>query len=113
VHGEIKRGRIGVSLRTPAAAGAETNRATDNEGAIIESVEPQSPAALAGLAKGDLVTTANGTPIKTSAQLRNLIGLTPVGTEIDLTVRRGNTALATRVRVEPLAQRRTTSATRN
>jgi Do/DeqQ family serine protease len=112
-HGEIKRGRIGVSLRTPAGAAAETNRATDNEGAIIESVEPQSPAALAGLAKGDLVTTANGTPIKTSAQLRNLIGLTPVGTEIDLTVRRGNTALATRVRVEPLAQRRTTSATRN
>src|SRR4029079_14320060 len=38
-HGEIKRGRIGVSLRTPGGAAAETNRVTDNEGAIIESVE--------------------------------------------------------------------------
>jgi serine protease Do len=113
-HGEVKRGRIGVSLRTSSGPVGEANRNAEIEGAIIESVEPQSPAALAGLAKGDLVTTANGVPIKTSAQLRNLIGLTPVGTEIDLTVRRGTAALATRVRVEPLLQKRTTqSATRN
>ena len=107
-HGEVKRGRIGITLRTAGGSGAAV------EGAIIESVEPQSPAALAGLSKGDLVTTANGIPMRTSAQLRNFIGLTPVGTEIDLTVKRGNSALAARVRVEPVAQKRTTqSATRN
>jgi serine protease Do len=111
-HGEVKRGRIGVTLRPSGASGAEANRSA--EGAIIEAVEPQSPAALAGLARGDLVTTANGTPIKTSAQFRNLIGLTPVGTEIELTVKRGSSALAARVRVEPVAQKRAAqSATRN
>ena len=102
-NGEVKRGRIGVSLRTP---GSEAGRSGEIEGAIIESVEPQSSAALAGLAKGDLVTTANGIPIKSSAQFRNFIGLTPVGTEIDLTVRRGNSPLAAKVRVEPVLQKR-------
>jgi Do/DeqQ family serine protease len=113
-HGEVKRGRIGITLRTAGGSGSDATRAAAVEGAIIESVEPQSPAALAGLSRGDLVTTANGIPIRTSAQLRNFIGLTPVGTEIDLTVKRGNSALAARVRVEPVAQKRATqSATRN
>ncbi len=110
-HGEVKRGRIGVTLRPSGGSGAEANRST-GEGAVIEAVEPQSAAALAGLAKGDLVTTANGTPIKSSAQFRNLIGLTPVGTDIDLTIRRGNSALAARVRVEPVVQKRA-AQTRN
>jgi Do/DeqQ family serine protease len=109
--GEVKRGRIGVTLRSSKGRGSEANLSGESEGAVIESVEPQSSAALAGLAKGDLVTTANGITIKSSAQLRNFIGLTPVGTEIDLTVRRGNAALAAKVRVEPLAQKRTTQNT--
>jgi Do/DeqQ family serine protease len=105
-NGEVKRGRIGVSLRSSNGSGSEAGRSGEAEGAIIESVEPQSSAALAGLAKGDLVTTANGIPIKSSAQFRNFIGLTPVGTEIDLTVRRGNSPLAAKVRVEPVLQKR-------
>ena len=112
-NGEVKRGRIGITLRSSNGSGSESNRGEEVEGAIIESVEQQSPAALAGLAKGDLVTTANGIPIKSSAQLRNFIGLTPVGTEIDLTVRRGNSALAAKVRVEPVQKRATQNAKRN
>jgi serine protease Do len=105
-HGEVKRGRVGVTLRTGTASQAQ--HSGQPAGAMIDAVEPQSPAALAGLARGDVVTMANGMPIRTSAQLRNLIGLTPVGTEIDLTVRRGSAALAARVRVEPVTQKRTT-----
>lgn len=111
-NGEVKRGRVGVTLRTGTTS--EPPRNGEAAGAMIEAVEPQSPAALAGLARGDVVTMANGMPIRTSAQLRNLIGLTPVGTEIDLAVRRGSAALAARVRVEPVAQKRTTpNAKRN
>jgi serine protease Do len=105
-NGEVKRGRIGVTLSSNRR-GSEANLSGEVEGAVIESVDPQSSAAMAGLAKGDLVTTANGITIKSSAQLRNFIGLTPVGTEIDLTVRRGSAALAARVRVEPVVQKRT------
>jgi S1-C subfamily serine protease len=106
-NGEVKRGRIGVTLRSSNRRGSEANLSGEVEGAVIESVDPQSSAAMAGLAKGDLVTTANGITIKSSAQLRNFIGLTPVGTEIDLTVRRGSAALAAKVRVEPVVQKRT------
>jgi Do/DeqQ family serine protease len=102
--GEVKRGRIGVKLRTPTAA--EPGRSADHEGAVIESVEPQSPAAQAGLAKGDVVMAANDIPIRTSSQLRNLVGLTPVGSKLDLRFRRGNETLAASVQIEPLKQQK-------
>ena len=41
--GEVKRGRIGVTLRNVTPA--EPSRPMESEGAFIEAVEPQSPAA--------------------------------------------------------------------
>jgi len=75
-NGEVKRGRIGVTLRkqiTNPGAGVSA----DVEGAIIESVEPQSTAAQAGLTKGDIITTANNIQIRSSSQFRNFVGLIP------------------------------------
>jgi hypothetical protein len=46
------------------------------------------------------VTFANGVPIKTSSQFRNLVGLLPVGTEIDLRYRRGAELAVAKVRIE-------------
>src|SRR5215470_43439 len=91
-NGEVRHGRIGVTLRTPESSGLE--------GALIDKVDSQSPAARAGLAKGDLVTFANGVAIKTSSQFRNLVGLLPVGTEIDLRYRRGAELAAAKVKIE-------------
>ena len=91
-NGEVRHGRIGVTLRTPESPGLE--------GALIDKVDSQSPAARAGLSKGDLVTFANGVPIKTSSQFRNLVGLLPVGTEIDLRYRRGAELAIARVKIE-------------
>jgi Do/DeqQ family serine protease len=96
--GEVKRGRIGVALRNVNTG--EAGRGIDAEGAFIDAVEPQSPAALAGLSKGDIVTLANSVAIKSSAQFRNLIGLTPVGSQIDVRFRRGGEMMSTKVAVE-------------
>jgi serine protease Do len=93
--GEVRRGRIGVTLRMPEPSSLE--------GAVIDSVEPQSPAARAGLSKGDVVTFANGVPIKSASQFRNLVGLLPVGTEMDLRYRRGADQVSAKVRIEPSA----------
>ena len=101
-NGEVKRGRIGVTLRNRNSASAESAEA---DGAIIEAVEPQSPAARAGLAKGDIVTMANTIRIRSSSQFRNLIGLTPVGSELDLRFRRGSEAFSAKVLVEPPKQK--------
>ena len=57
----------------------------------------------AGLSKGDVVTFANGVPIKSASQFRNLVGLLPVGTEMDLRYRRGAELRAGKVKIEPSA----------
>jgi Do/DeqQ family serine protease len=89
-YGEVKRGRIGVAIQdlTPdLAKSMSTNHTT---GAVIARVEPGSPAERAGLKSGDLVVAANGVPIRSGTQLRNMIGLSRIGDQVELTVdRRG------------------------
>jgi len=101
--GEVKRGRIGVTLRTVGVRAPELGHSAELEGAMIEAVEPQSPAAVAGITKGDVVLAANNVAIKSPSQFRNYIGLMPVGSEIDLRVKRGGDLLSAKVRVEASA----------
>jgi serine protease Do len=98
-NGEVKRGRIGVAFRDPRkmAPGA----VADVPGALIESVEPASAAANAGLVKGDVVIAANGSEIKGASAFRNLLGLLPVGSEVAIHYRRGAEVLKATVRIEP------------
>jgi serine protease Do len=105
-NGEVKRGRIGVTLRNQNSTNPDLGRSADLEGAIIESVEPQSAAAQAGLLKGDIITTANSIRIRGPSQFRNIVGLTPVGSEIDLRVRRGREIVTAKVQIEALKQKR-------
>jgi Do/DeqQ family serine protease len=102
-HGEIQRGRIGVSLREPS-------NVTGRMGAEIAAVEPTSPADRAGLEKGDVIVAVDGKVIENPAQLRNLVGLSPVGTEVDVRYRRGAETGDVRVRIE--AQQRSISSIR-
>jgi serine protease Do len=79
--GRVQRGRIGISIQDPSASAV-------GEGALIAQVSPGSPAEAAGVRKGDLVVKADGVPIRSAAQLRNKVGLTPVGKTVQLTIRR-------------------------
>jgi Do/DeqQ family serine protease len=102
-YGEVKRGRIGVTIQdlTPDLAQAMNTKHTN--GAVIAKVEPGSPADRAGLKTGDLVVSANNVPVRSGTQLRNTIGLTRIGDDVNLTVDRGGSERALSVRVE-LAQ---------
>jgi serine protease Do len=84
--GRVQRGRIGVSIQDPVAAGVPAG-----EGALIAEVSPGSPAETAGIRKGDLIVKVDGAPIRSAAQLRNKVGLTPVGKTVQLAVRRDGT----------------------
>ena len=77
--GEVKRGRLGVSM-TDVVGG---------EGATIAEVQPDSPASKAGLRKGDVVTGFNGRPVRGAAELRARLGVVPVGDTVELQVQRG------------------------
>jgi Do/DeqQ family serine protease len=103
-YGEVKRGRIGVAIQdlTPDLAQAMNTRQTS--GAVIARVEPGSSADHAGLKTGDLVVAANGVTVRSGMQLRNAIGLTRIGDEVNLTVDRGGGEHAIAVRVELATQ---------
>jgi serine protease Do/serine protease DegQ len=78
--GEVKRGRLGIGMA--ASVGG-------TEGALIAEVEPNSPAATAGLKKGDVVTALNGHPVRGPAELRARLAVVPVGDTVELKVQRG------------------------
>jgi len=81
-QGEVRRGRIGISLREPSGPNGL-------KGAEIAAVEPASPAQRAGLVKGDAIIAVDGKPIENPAQLRNLVALLPIGRDIAVRYRRG------------------------
>ena len=57
-------------------------------GAVISEIEAGSAAARAGLAPGDVIVEVNGQPVLDADDLRNLIGLMPVGTDLAIVLYR-------------------------
>ena len=98
-YGEVRRGQIGVGVRD---LGTEVAASENYQGAIIAEVASGSPAEKAGLKKGDIVKAANDTPIRSAAQLRNLIGLTPVGSRVELRLERSGSQFSATVDIGPL-----------
>ena len=99
-HGHVQRARIGVSIKDLAvAATAETV-----EGALIADVSRGSPAEQVGIQKGDIIVAAGGAPIRSAAQLRNKISLTPVGERLQLRLRRRGALSDVSVEVAPATE---------
>ncbi len=98
-YGEVKRGRIGVAIQDLTPDLARALGTTRTEGALVARVEPNSPAERAGLRSSDLIVAVNGSPIQSAADLRNRIGLSPIGNEVTLTVARGGAQRQVTVRI--------------
>lgn len=79
----LERGKLGVS----------TEPATDGGGAMVADVEPDSPAADAGLARGDVIRSVDGDPVKGSAELAARIQARQPGDVVVLEVERDGEVL--------------------
>jgi serine protease DegQ len=98
--GEVKRGRIGVAIQDLTPDLAEAMKTAHTTGAVIARVEPGSPADRAGLHQGDLVVAVNGVPVRSGTHLRNTIGLTRIGSDVDLKIDRRGSEYSLGVKVE-------------
>jgi serine protease Do/serine protease DegQ len=98
--GEVRRGRFGASGQYLTPELAQAMGLDRAEGVVIVDVVPDSPAERAGLERGDIVTHVNRRKLRGSADLRNQVGLTPVGEEIEIAVVRGGATRTLRVRIE-------------
>ena len=99
-YGEVRRGRLGVEMVDVTPAIAKKLGLNILEGAIVAGVQSGSPAEKAGLRERDVIVGMNGRPIRSAAELRARLGLTPVGEEEELRVRRGGEARTVHARVE-------------
>jgi serine protease DegQ len=87
-HGEVRRGRLGIALQDLTPALADAMALDLRGGAVISEVVPGSAAARAGIQPGDVVVEVNGQPILDAGDLRNLVGVMPIGTELDIVLYR-------------------------
>jgi Do/DeqQ family serine protease len=87
-HGEVRRGRLGITIQDLTPALADAMSLDLRGGAVISAIEADSPAARAGLALGDVIVEVNGQPVLDADDLRNLIGLLPVGTDLAIVLYR-------------------------
>lgn len=84
--GKIERGYLGVGIQDVTSGLRESYKGQD--GAVVISVENDSPAKKAGLMVWDLITEVNGTKIKNSADLKNHIGSLKPNTTVSLKILR-------------------------
>lgn len=87
-HGRVERGFLGVTTQTVDTAMAAALKLPKAEGALVSEVQPDSPAAAAGLKPGDVVTAVNGAAVPDPRALaRQVAGLKP-GAAVQLAVQR-------------------------
>ncbi len=87
-HGEVRRGLLGVTTQDLTKELVKAFGLKSRHGAIISRVQANSPAAQAGLAPGDIILEVNGRKVKSSHEIRNIIGLLQIGDNVEIKILR-------------------------
>jgi S1-C subfamily serine protease len=103
-HGRVTRGYLGVLPNMVFQDFAQKFELPDLKGAVIESVEPGSPAESAGLQRKDVIRAWDGYPIDEFNRLYRHIAETPPFTTVDVIVFRDGHELTIPVTVGDLTE---------
>ncbi len=87
-HGKVVRGYLGLVPQDVTPALAKQFGLSQPSGALIGEVEPDTPAARAGLKRGDVIVTMNGQAVTSANDLRLRVSETAPGTTIKLQISR-------------------------
>jgi serine protease Do len=98
-HGVVSRGWLGVSLQPIDRDLAAALRIEDAKGALVNAVEPDSPAGRAGLRPGDVITAIDGRRVETPRDLAAGVADVTPGRMATLAVLRDGAALEQRVEI--------------
>jgi serine protease Do len=86
--GRIERGWLGVLLQPVSTEVAEGLGLAGEGGSLVANVEPDSPAAKAGLRPGDVVLAVNGKPLENVKALARAVADTRPGSTLTFQVNR-------------------------
>ena len=73
-YGIVQRGFMGVTISSLNADQADDLGITDVSGVLVSEIMKGSGAEDAGLQAGDVITKINGTTVKSSPELQELVG---------------------------------------
>ena len=82
--GEVVRGWLGVRIQGLDQTLAESFGMEKPQGALVASVEENSPAAKAGIENGDVILQYNGKAVSKSADLPAYVASTPIGEKVEI-----------------------------
>lgn len=84
--GTVSRGFLGVGVQVVTPELAQAFHLDHSEGAIVTDVREASPAAQAGMQRGDTIIRYHEQPVATPRDLQRAVTTTPVGTEVTIVV---------------------------
>ena len=102
--GHVDRGFLGVQIQNLAPGLAEAFKVGTINGALISNVTPGSPADLAALKSGDVVTAVNRQPVANANQLKLRVAEAGPGTAVSLEVKRNGELKTFQVTLKELTQ---------
>jgi serine protease Do len=85
-NGKVARGWLGVAIQTVDTNLASAMGLEAAQGILISDVTPDSPAAKAGLRRGDVILSMDGKAMNDSSQLRNHVAAKEPGSVIALEI---------------------------
>ena len=84
--GKVTRGRLGAWIQDLDDDLASSFGYDSRDGVLIGDIDPESAAAKAGLAAGDIVIKYDGQPVTRADDLRKRVAATKPGAEVDLEI---------------------------
>ena len=107
--GKVTRGWLGIGIQEVNQELASSFKLDQPTGALVASVAPHSPAAMAGIQAGDVIRRYDGKPIIKAGDLPPRVAVTPVGHDAALEVWRNGKSLGVDVTIarlpEPVARK--------
>lgn len=100
--GEVRRGYIGTQIQAVDAKSAKQFNVKINEGVIVHSILPGSPAEKAGLEPGDVVLNLNGQRIESPSSLQGVVEQLTIGKSYPLEIIRDGKPQKLNVTIEQL-----------
>jgi serine protease Do len=85
-HGQVERGRLGVTIQPLTPELAKAFGLSQTDGALVSSVAEGSPAAAAGLRNGDVVLEYDGHKVGRTTALSRMVAATPIGKKVTLKI---------------------------